>query len=228
MKYKFADTVFNITLLDDRVYSFFKGYETEEQAEYDINITKEMVDEAEEFGSVSMRQILLVLKYVSRYLLENKSGILFHSSAIDVGVKGVLFPALSGTGKSTHARLWVIVFADEVSYVNDDKPFARLEGEKFFVYGSPWNGKHRLSNNKKVEIKAICFLKRGEVDRVEPITPNEAIKLFFLQTIVPEEVNLKLKLFAILDKMMRNVKLYTIYCTDSDESAKIIRKGINI
>ncbi len=228
MKYKFADTVFNITLLDDRVYNFFKGYETEEQAEYDINITKEMVDEAEEFGSVSMRQILLVLKYVSRYLLENKSGILFHSSAIDVGGKGVLFTALSGTGKSTHARHWVNVFGDEVSYVNDDKPFARLEGEKFFVYGSPWNGKHRLSNNKKVEIKAICFLKRGEVDRVEPITPNEAIKLFFLQTIVPEEVDLKLKLFAILDKMMRNVKLYTIYCTNSDESAKIIRKGINI
>ena len=228
MNYKFADTVFNITLLDDRIYSFFNGYETNEEAELDITITQEMVDEAEVFGSIPMRQILLVLKYVSIYLLENKNGILFHSSAIDVGGKGVLFTALSGTGKSTHARHWVEAFGSEISYVNDDKPFARLDGDKFYVYGSPWNGKHNLSNNKKVEIAAICFLKRGEIDRVEPITPDEAIKLFFVQTIVPEDVTLKLKLFAILDKLMKSVKLCTIYCTDSINSAKIIREGLGI
>ena len=120
------------------------------------------------------------------------------------------------------------VFGNEVSYINDDKPFARLDGDKFYVYGSPWNGKHGLSNNKKVEIDTICFLKRGDVDKVERITPDDAIKLFFMQTIVPEDVTLKLKLFAILDKLMRKVKLYTIYCTNSDESAKIIRGGIGV
>lgn len=228
MNYKFADIVFNITLLDDKVYNFFKGYETDEEAECDINVTKEMVDNAESFGSVPMRQILLVLKYVSAYLLENKNGILFHSSAIEVGGKGVLFTALSGTGKSTQARHWVEAFGEEVSYVNDDKPFARLEGDKFFVYGSPWNGKHHLSNNKKVQIDTVCFLKRGEVDRVEPISPDEAVKLLFQQTVVPDDVTQKLKLFAILDKLLRNVKLYTIYCTNSVESAKIIRKGIDV
>lgn len=228
MNYKFADTVFDITLLDDKIYSFFKGYETDEESECSITLTKEMVDNAVEFGSVPVRQILLVLKYVSAYLLDNKNGILFHSSAIDVGGKGVLFTALSGTGKSTHARHWVEAYREEVSYVNDDKPFVRLEDDKFFVYGSPWNGKHRLSNNKKVQIDTVCFLKRGEVDKVEPISPNEAVNLLFRQTVVPSDSNQKLKLFAVLDKLIRGVKLYTIYCTDSLESAKIIRKGIDV
>lgn len=228
MNYKFADTVFKITLYDCRVYSFFKGYETEENFEYEINITKEMLDEAVYFGSYNMRHILLVLKYVSQYLLEYKQGILFHSSAISVNGKGVLFTALSGTGKSTHSRHWAEAFGNEIVYVNDDKPFMREEGDRFYVYGSPWNGKHRLGNNIKVPVYAVCFLKRGKEDKVESITAEEAVSLLFNQTIVPENVSYKLKLFAILDKLIKNVKLYTIYCTDSVQSAIKIREELGI
>lgn len=52
---------------------------------------------------------------------------LMHGSAIAVDGKSFLFTAKSGTGKSTHTRLWREYLADRVIMINDDKPLLRIE-----------------------------------------------------------------------------------------------------
>ena len=227
--YCFADTVFTIAFNDERIAPFFKDFLTDKPSETTIEITdEEIVSGFEAFGTTVRPsvEILLIHKAVSTYLLENKDGILFHSSAIKVGDKAVLFTALSGTGKSTQARHWKECFGDEVEYVNDDKPFMRLVDGKFYVYGSPWNGKHRLGNNIKAPVEYVCFLFRGEKDHVEKISSYDAIPLFLNQTLGFKEKDNQLKVLSLLDKFLRSVKTYKIYCTDTENSARIIRSEL--
>ena len=50
----------------------------------------------------------------------DRGRLLLHGSAFAYRGEGVLFTAPSGTGKSTHARLWREVYGDRVTVINDD------------------------------------------------------------------------------------------------------------
>ena len=106
---------------------------------------------------------------------------LFHCSAIAVDGKAYLFTAPSGTGKSTHTRLWREVFGDRAVMINDDKPLLHVASEsaqtgkdgtsaqpQVLVYGTPWDGKHRLSTNTVAPVAGICLVERGEEGRHLP------------------------------------------------------------
>ena len=63
--------------------------------------------------------------------------LLFHGSALCMDRQAYIFTAPSGTGKSTHARLWREAFGDRVWMINDDKPLIQVQDGKAMVYGSP-------------------------------------------------------------------------------------------
>ena len=225
MNCKIADTVFGLKFIDCRLERFFKDYITDEPAEFYIENTDKDIDDNKSVFAVESRthvELLLIHKHISTYLLEKKDGFLFHASAIKVGGDVIMFTAPSGTGKSTQARHWKEAFPDEVTYVNDDKPFIRREGGRFIVYGSPWNGKHRLGENTSAPLKCICFLCRGE-ERVERISAFDAAPLLFNQTLCFKDPEDQLKLLSLLDELVKTVDLFRIYCTDTDDSGRKIR-----
>ena len=230
MNYKLADTVFDIEFFHPKLAALFAEYATGLPAETAVRFSSEDIDCAlDEFLTKSRPycELLLIHKAVSTYLLDYKDGFIFHSSSIAIkGGGAIVFTAESGTGKSTQSRHWKECFGDEVFYVNDDKPFMRLVGGQFIVYGSPWNGKHRLGGNVSAPVEHICFLFRGETDRVEKISTFEAIPLFFNQTLGFADSVRQIKLLSLLDKLFKTVKISKIYCTDTTKSALIIRKGL--
>ena len=63
-----------------------------------------------------------------------------HSSCIVYRDRAVLFLGESGTGKSTHTRLWR-EHVEGAFLLNDDSPVLRVEDDVVRVYGSPWSGK---------------------------------------------------------------------------------------
>ena len=70
-----------------------------------------------------------------------KGTALFHAAVIGCRGRGYLFLGKSGTGKSTHARLWLKHIPGS-ELVNDDNPVVRvLPDGTVRVYGSPWSGK---------------------------------------------------------------------------------------
>ena len=83
---------------------------------------------------------------------------LFHSAVIEYGGDGFAFAAKSGTGKSTHIKLWRRRFGEGVHVVNGDKPILRFENGKLYAYGTPWCGKEGWQTNTRVPLKALCFL----------------------------------------------------------------------
>ena len=96
--------------------------------------------------------------------------LLIHGSAIALDGAAYLFTARSGTGKSTHTRFWRQTFGSRAVMINDDKPLVGLTDAGAVIYGTPYNGKHRLGENLSAplhpgtgggEYHSPHFLRRG-------------------------------------------------------------------
>ncbi len=172
-----------------------------------------------------IEQSIELLRAVSNELIK-KDTFLFHCSALSYEGKAILFAAHSGVGKSTHARMWREEFGDKVTMVNDDKPFLRFEGDTLYVFGSPWDGKHHLSTNTKVPVAALCFIFRGEENRVAPMNAADALNIIFDQVPRTSDPEYMSRLLALLDKMLTRLPLYSLFCRPDHEAARVALKGI--
>lgn len=114
-------------------------------------------------------------------LLKN-NGMMLHASAVAYNGKAYLFSAPSGTGKSTHTRLWRKTFGESAVVFNDDKPALRYVDGKWYAYGTPWCGKDGINSNIKVPLAGICFLKQAKENKIRRLDTSEAIKNVVWQT----------------------------------------------
>lgn len=147
--------------------------------------------------------------------------LLFHGSVISVDGSGYLFTAKSGTGKSTHTRLWREMFGDRAVMVNDDKPFLRVSPDEVRVYGSPWNGKHGLGNNIDVPLKAVCILEQGEHNEITRISAKDAIPMLLQQSNRPQQSALLPKYLELLEHLTDQIAFYRLKCNMDPEAARI-------
>ena len=99
--------------------------------------------------------------------------LLVHASVIRNGDKGYLFLGKSGTGKSTHSRLW-IKYVEGSDLLNDDNPAIRIMDGKAYVYGTPWSGKTPCYRNLCVEAGAFLRLRQAPGNVIWRETPIKA------------------------------------------------------
>jgi hypothetical protein len=99
---------------------------------------------------------------------------LFHAAVIGHEGRGYLFLGKSGTGKSTHARLWIKhVRGSEL--VNDDNPVVRVEADgSIRVYGSPWSGKTPCYRNMDLPVGGFVQLSQAPFNRIRRLKGIEA------------------------------------------------------
>lgn len=147
--------------------------------------------------------------------------LLFHGSAVAVDRTAYLFTARSGTGKSTHTRLWREMLGERAVMVNDDKPFLRVTDEGILVCGSPWNGKHRLGANISAPLKAICLLERGLENRITKISAGEALFALLQQTNRPANAEMLPKYMELVDAVAGAVAFYRLQCNMDPEAAAV-------
>ena len=96
-----------------------------------------------------------------------------HSSCIVYQGKAVMFLGESGTGKSTHTRLWR-EHIDGSFLLNDDSPMVRVEEGKVWVYGSPWSGKTPCYKAERYELKGCVRLSQAPYNRMRKLSVLEA------------------------------------------------------
>ena len=86
--------------------------------------------------------------------------IAIHSSVIVKDGGAVMFLGESGTGKSTHTRLWRENITD-AKLLNDDSPIIRCVDGVPTVYGTAWSGKTPCYINKSFPIRGIVRLSQA-------------------------------------------------------------------
>lgn len=152
--------------------------------------------------------------------------ILFHGSAIEMDGRAYIFTAKSGTGKSTHTRLWRKVYGDRVKMINDDKPLIGIEDGKITVYGTPWQGKHDLGDNRSVPLAAISVLERSEKNFIEAMPHGEAFTKLLVQIYRINDAEKMKKILALADKLVSGVGVYRLGCNMNDEAAVVAYEGM--
>ncbi len=156
-------------------------------------------------------------------------GFMLHSSGIVKDGYAYLFSADPGTGKSTHTGLWQKYFGeDNALIINDDKPAIRMIDNKLYVYGTPWSGKTDKNINMRVPLGAIVFLERSDDNWIKQIQPSEAIPLILQQTIRPFEKENMILLLNMLDKVLRNTRVFRLGCNMSEDAVITSYNGIKM
>lgn len=96
--------------------------------------------------------------------------LLLHASVIENDGRGYLFLGRSGTGKSTHSRLWT-EYIPGSRLLNDDNPVVRLTpGGEPLVYGTPWSGKTPCYRNHSVPADALVRLSQAPRNGIARLT----------------------------------------------------------
>ena len=160
------------------------------------------------------------LRKVSRLLLEEDT-LMIHGSSVAVDGKAYLFSATSGTGKSTHARLWRETFGDRAMMINDDRPLLKISGEQILVYGSPFNGKHELSSNCCAPLQGIAKLERGEKNSIHRITPSEAWSKMVQHAFRPVDPEGTYKAMTLLEQILKRTPVWLLACNMNPEAAQL-------
>ena len=153
--------------------------------------------------------------------LINFDGVMFHASAVVVDGKAYLFTADSGTGKSTHTKLWLEKFGQRAYILNDDKPAVRREADGWFAYGTPWSGKHDISVDARVPVAGVALLERAEENTIERISGIRAIQGILKQINRPRAAEYRVKLLGLLDQFITEVPVWKLCCNQNIEAATV-------
>lgn len=87
-------------------------------------------------------------------------GISLHASCVLCQGLAYLFMGASGTGKSTHASLWIEAFPG-TELLNDDNPAVRIFGDRVVAFGTPWSGKTPCYRNLCAPVRAVVRLSQA-------------------------------------------------------------------
>ena len=221
-----------VTGLFDSTPHHFSRYLSQKEPEFTITITSgdltfEQADADAEAAEEGFRQRNFPDPFLERAAIQRKFAehllrqgvILVHGSTVAVDGQAYLFTARSGTGKSTHTRLWREVFGSRAVMINDDKPFLRIGSDEITAYGSPWSGKHGLDTNVSATLKGICLLERGNKNVIRPAESAEVLEL--LRGFRPRTPEQQERYDMLLTALVKQTPLWQLDCNKNPEAAEI-------
>ena len=231
--YRFADVVVSVDSLYPDVHELCRKYRCEgkadivartSQTDIDLERLRSEAGDADtdpvHVSSDGYLETLAVYRKIAE-AMPARGIMLIHGSCVAVDGAAYLFCAPSGTGKSTHVRLWRELLGERAVMVNDDKPLVRVSGEGAVAYGTPWDGKHRLSSDIAVPLKAVCLLERGEENRVERVSAAEAYPMLLRHVYRPLDSAALAQTLGLLDRLVASVDLWRLHCNMDIEAARV-------
>ena len=180
---------------------------------------------AEEAFSDGYLESVCVYRNICRRL-PTRGALLFHAAVIADGERGYGFSAPSGTGKSTHIRLWREAFGDCITVVNGDKPILRRKPDGWYAYGTPWCGKEGWNTNRSVRLDGLCFLERGNTDTIERLPLEQTAERAIRQVIIPPDPAEALATLKLMEQLKKEIPLWRMTCTMSTQAAITAREAM--
>lgn len=152
--------------------------------------------------------------------------IMIHGSVINLNEQGVVFLGKSGTGKSTHSRLW-LKHIPNTTLLNDDNPAIRITEKGVLIYGTPWSGKTNCYKNECIPLKAFVRLQQGPENRFESL---QGLKGFIAVLPSCTAIRWNKELFATmnstLEKVVSHVPVGFLKCLPDEAAAQLCHQHI--
>lgn len=154
--------------------------------------------------------------------------VLFHAAVVSHEGKGYMFLGPSGTGKSTHARLW-LKYIDGTALVNDDNPVVRLADDGLpVVYGSPWSGKTPCYRNVSYPLGGIVLLSQAPYNNIHRLGGIHAYASL-VASISGKRWDSRVAdgLHATENALASTVPVWHLECLPDEEAAKLCHAQIS-
>lgn len=154
--------------------------------------------------------------------------VLFHAAVVSHEGKGYMFLGPSGTGKSTHARLW-LKYIDGTALVNDDNPVVRLAADGLpVVYGSPWSGKTPCYRNVSYPLGGIVLLSQAPYNKIHRLGGIHAYASL-VASISGKRWDSRVAdgLHATENALASTVPVWHLECLPDEEAAKLCHAQIS-
>ena len=169
-----------------------------------------------------------MLRIAFSQALLREDGIGIHASAICYEGEAYLFLGTSGTGKSTHAALWIANIPGS-ELINDDNPVIRVVPEQgAFVYGTPWSGKTPCYRNVCYPLAAITRLQQAPHNSYRQLTDIEAFTAIAPScAVITQNIALYNNLCDRLVWVSENIVVSLLHCLPCKEAATTALVGIS-
>lgn len=178
-------------------------------------------------GDQTKEEIFHCIRMIYLYTAMKHGMYAIHSvSVLNDDNKAVLFSALSGTGKSTHAEIWKRVYGIET--INGDLNLLGIREGKPVIYGIPWCGTSGIYSANTYDLKGIVLLKRGKEDAIEKLSEDQKIIAVQQRMISPfwtDEEFIQSTEFT--KELIQKIKVCQAHVTMKDTAAVSVKKYID-
>ncbi len=175
----------------------------------------------------TLMQVTTAIMIMYTAVSATKGGLLMHSSVVRHNGKACLFLGTSGTGKSTHSRLW-LENVEGCDQINDDNPVLRFaEDGSLHVYGTPWSGKTPCYRNIEVPVRAVVRLSQAPVNKITRLKGLDAYA-----AILPSASSIKWDkamergVSSTVEKIAMTVPVWHLDCLPDADAAFTCLKGV--
>lgn len=127
--------------------------------------------------SYPLDQILMM------YVLAQRQGAIIHAAGLEIDTRAYIFPGRSGAGKSTLSRQFAA--RKHPGMLSDDRIIVRKIDTTFVAFGTPWPGDAGIAENRGAPLAGIFFISQGDDNRIQEISPREAVSRLMPVTSIP-------------------------------------------
>ena len=167
------------------------------------------------------------LKMMFALATTGKDTLIIHAAVVSCEGKGYLFLGPSETGKSTHARMWLLN-VEGTKLVNDDFPVVR-DG---VVYGSPWGGFFTSCyRNVCYPIGGMVRLSQAPYNKIHRISCVEAFLNLYgsdmgrrLNNFIDEDIDKGMH--QTKDKLAQTIPMWHLECLPDEAAARLCHDTI--
>ena len=156
-----------------------------------------------------------------------RGGLLVHAAGAVLKGRGLIFPAVSGTGKSTLSGLLEAEFPESV--VCDERIALRPAAASgatppaWILAGTPWSSSAGIARKTAAPLSAIVFLEQAPDCAIEPIPASDAVRRMLPQISVDwKNPELADRGVAALDALLAAVPAYVFRFPKSPAAARFI------
>lgn len=180
---------------------------------------QEVNDEMRHSISIAIRDALFTYFSSYGYMAIHSASILYHD-------KAYLFAGSSGTGKSTHTKMWEELY--QVPILNGDVTVIGMEQGEPVAYGIPWCGTSNRYLNRRVALGGIIFLSQCKHNEVDTLSYSEIIKRLIARSFNPNwDKEFVEKEFRIAEELANIVPCYRLRCMPNKEAVEIIKEQLD-
>ena len=149
----------------------------------------------------------------------------FHGVLMEYAGYGIIISAPSGTGKTTHARLWRNEKGALI--LNGDRAVCRKIDRVWTGFGLPWSGTSGEQINRSVPIKAVVTLGRGKENATSLIRGLDAFGVVAPHMLYPTwDMEMTGRAMDLLDDFLKCIPVIHMRCLPEPEAVEVLEKTL--